>query len=132
MGSAVGVCGRAGLAADPDVTAVLCGNDDLAIGVIRAMREAGRAIPDNVSVAGFDDMPQSEFLTPALTTVRLDFIELGRACVALLRPFLDPERAPAPRPWPQPQLIVRESAGPGPARRSGRPGRPRPAGSGGA
>ena len=87
------------------------------------MREAGRAIPGGVSVVGFDDMPQSEFLTPALTTVRLDFIELGRACVALLRPFLDPERAPAPRPWPQPQLIVRESTGPwpGPPRRAAGP-----------
>jgi DNA-binding LacI/PurR family transcriptional regulator len=136
--------GRA-LAADPEVTAVLCGNDDLAIGVIRAMHEAGRAIPDSVSVAGFDDMPQSEFLTPALTTVRLDFIELGRACVALLRPFLDPQRAPEPRPRPQPELIVLESTGPAPRRgtdstrdrgtgpdRGTRPGRPRPAGHGGA
>jgi DNA-binding LacI/PurR family transcriptional regulator len=109
--------GRA-LAADPAVTAVLCGNDDLAIGVMRAMREAGRAIPGSVSVAGFDDMPQSEFLTPALTTVRLDFVELGRACVRLLRPFVDPKRPPAPRPWPRPELIVRESTGPAPRRRS--------------
>jgi DNA-binding LacI/PurR family transcriptional regulator len=102
--------GRA-LACDPGVTAVLCGNDDLAIGVIRAMHEAGRPVPESVSVVGFDDMPQSEFFIPALTTVRLDFIELGRACVALLRPFLDPRQAPAPRPWPGPELIVRESAG---------------------
>ncbi len=105
--------GRA-LALDPEVTAVLCGNDDLAIGVIRAMHEAGRRIPETVSVVGFDDTPQSEFLTPALTTVRLDFIELGRACFALLRPFLDPRRAPDPRPWPRPELIVRESTGPAP------------------
>lgn len=123
--------GRA-LAADPRVTAVLCGNDDLAIGVIRAMHQAGRAVPGSVSVAGFDDMPQSGFLTPALTTVRLDFIELGRACVALLRPFLDPQRAPAPRPWPQPELIVRESTGPAPARRAAPPGHPHPPGHGGA
>lgn len=109
--------GRA-LAADREVTAVLCGNDDLAIGVIRAMHEAGRAIPQSVSVAGFDDIPQSEFLTPALTTVRLDFTELGRACVALLRPFLDPQRAPELRPVPRPQLIVRESTAPAP----GQPG----------
>jgi DNA-binding LacI/PurR family transcriptional regulator len=102
------------LALDPEVTAVLCGNDDLAVGVIRAMHEAGRAIPGSVSVVGFDDTPQAEFLTPALTTVRLDFTELGRACVALLRPFLDPQRAPESRPWPRPELIVRESAGPAP------------------
>jgi DNA-binding LacI/PurR family transcriptional regulator len=104
------------LAADPGVTAVLCGNDDLAVGVIRAMHEASRAIPDSVSVVGFDDTPHAEFLTPALTTVRLDFVELGRACVALLRPFLDPRPVPGhgPRPRPRPELIVRESAGPAP------------------
>ncbi len=103
------------LASDPQVTAILCGNDDLAIGVIRALHEAGRRIPESVSVVGFDDTPQSEFFTPALTTVRLDWIELGRACFAQLRPFLDPRRAPEPKPWPQPQLVVRESAGPPPS-----------------
>jgi DNA-binding LacI/PurR family transcriptional regulator len=109
------LAGRA-LARDRDVTAVLCGNDDLAVGVIRAMHEAGRPIPGSVSVVGFDDTPQAEFLTPALTTVRLDFTALGRACVALLAPFLDPQRVPepAPAPTPRPQLIVRESAGPPP------------------
>lgn len=112
--------GRA-LAADPGVTAVLCGNDDLALGVIRAMHEAGRPIPQSVSIVGFDDTPASAFFTPALTTVRLDFVELGRACVAQLRPFLDPQWAPGPRPWPRPRLIVRESAGPSPASRSGHP-----------
>jgi DNA-binding LacI/PurR family transcriptional regulator len=110
--------GRA-LAADPGVTAVLCGNDDLAIGVIRAMHEAGRPIPESVSVVGFDDTPQSEFFTPALTTVRLDWALVGRACVALLRPFLDPRRAPDPRPWPRPELIVRESTGPAPSHPAG-------------
>ncbi len=73
------------LAADPEVTAVLCGNDDLALGVIRAMREAGRPVPGSVSVVGFDDIPQAEFFTPALTTVRLDFTELGRASFAALQ-----------------------------------------------
>jgi DNA-binding LacI/PurR family transcriptional regulator len=104
------------LAADPAVTAVLCGNDDLAVGVIRAMHEAGRAIPGSVSVVGFDDTPHAEFLSPALTTVRLDFVELGRECVRRLRPFVDPAlAAEPPSPRPQPQLIVRESAGPAPA-----------------
>ncbi len=109
------------LAADAAVTAVLCGNDDLAAGVIRALHEAGRPIPESISVAGFDDMPQAEFFTPALTTVRFDWAELGRACVALLRPFLDPQRGPAPRPWPRPELIVRESTGPAPRHRGGPP-----------
>jgi DNA-binding LacI/PurR family transcriptional regulator len=86
------------------------------------MHEAGRPIPDSVSVVGFDDTPASAFFTPALTTVRLDFIELGRACVAQLRPFLDPLRAPEPAPWPRPRLITRESTGPAPgSRASGQP-----------
>ena len=109
---------RAGteLAADPQVTAVLCGNDDLAIGVMRAMAEARRPVPDSVSVVGFDDTPHAEFLSPALTTVRLDFVELGRECVRRLRPFVDPAlAAEPPSPRPQPELIVRESAGPAPA-----------------
>jgi DNA-binding LacI/PurR family transcriptional regulator len=119
--------GRA-LAADPAVTAVLCGNDDLAVGVIRAMHEAGRAIPGSVSVVGFDDTPHSEFLTPALTTVRLDFVELGRACVALLLPYLDPQPIPEPPPVLrlQPELIVRESAGPAPGYAGPVPPRRRP------
>jgi DNA-binding LacI/PurR family transcriptional regulator len=107
------------LAADPAVTAVLCGNDDLALGLMRAMHEAGRVIPDQVSVVGFDDIPVAEFLTPALTTVRLDFAELGRSCFtllqALLAPGSTPGRPPLRRPpTPEPELIVRESAGPPP------------------
>ncbi len=98
------------LATDPGVTAVLCGNDDLAFGVLRAMHEAGRAVPGSVSVAGFDDTPLSEFYTPALTTVRMDFAELGRACFTLLRRQMGAEIAV--RPSPEPVLIVRESTAP--------------------
>ena len=98
------------LAADPAVTAVLCGNDDLALGVMRAMLEAGRAVPGRVSVVGFDDIPQAEFFTPSLTTVRLDFTELGRAAFAALREQTG--APPADRPRPRPELIIRESSGP--------------------
>jgi DNA-binding LacI/PurR family transcriptional regulator len=99
------------LAAAAEVTAVLCGNDDLAVGVMRAMHEAGRAVPGDVSIVGFDDTPEAEFMIPALTTVRQDFTGLGRACFATLLRLLDPD-APAPEPWPEPALIIRESAGP--------------------
>jgi DNA-binding LacI/PurR family transcriptional regulator len=100
------------LAADPTVTAILCGNDDLALGVMRAMHQAGRAIPEQVSVVGFDDTPSAEFLTPPLTTVRMDFTELGRACFALLHGLVDPRAAQTRPPSPHPELIIRESAGP--------------------
>ena len=105
------------LAADPEVTAVLCGNDDIALGVMRAVHAAGLSIPGDVSVVGFDDTPVAEFLTPPLTTVRLDFADLGRACFALLRSLLEPTAmSPATgevhAQRPQPELIIRESAGP--------------------
>jgi DNA-binding LacI/PurR family transcriptional regulator len=102
------------LADDRAATAVLCGNDDLALGVIHAMRQAGRPVPDGVSVIGFDDIPAAAFYAPPLTTVRLDFVGLGRDCVALLRHVLDPA-GPAPRlAAATPQLIVRETTGPAP------------------
>ena len=91
------------------MTAILAGNDELAIGVLRAMYEAGRAIPGDVSVIGFDDAPQSAYLTPALTTVRQDFTGLGRACFALL---LEQLGLPVPtdvRPVAIPELVLRES-----------------------
>jgi DNA-binding LacI/PurR family transcriptional regulator len=100
------------LLADPAVTAILCGNDDVALGVLRAAREAGRRVPRELSVVGFDDAPQSAYLSPALTTVRLDFEGLGRAGFGLLHRLLDPETAPEPGLWNEPELIVRESSGP--------------------
>jgi DNA-binding LacI/PurR family transcriptional regulator len=104
---------RAGrqLAADPDVTAVLCGNDDLALGVLHALREAGRDVPAAVSVVGFDDIPQAAFYTPPLTTVRLDFAGVGRACFALLHNAMDPTIPHQPPPAAAPQLVVRASTG---------------------
>jgi DNA-binding LacI/PurR family transcriptional regulator len=113
------------LAADPSVTAVLCGNDDLAVGVMRAMNEAGRDIPGSVSVVGFDDTPNSAFLSPALTTVRLDFVGLGRACFSLLHSLVRPDAPRLPGQPVRPELVVRESSGPPPAVRPAgkRPGR---------
>jgi DNA-binding LacI/PurR family transcriptional regulator len=96
--------GRA-LAANPEVTAVLCANDDLALGVMHAMHEAGRAIPGSVSIVGFDDTPQSAHFCPPLTTVRLDFPGLGRECFHLLT-------GEGSAIASQPELIVRGSTGP--------------------
>jgi DNA-binding LacI/PurR family transcriptional regulator len=107
------------LARDPAVTAVLCGNDDLALGVLRALHEAGRSVPGEVSVAGFDDAPHSAYLTPSLTTVRLDFTGLGRAAFALLHQVVEESAQIAPHPVSVPELVVRESVGPPPAPPSG-------------
>ena len=100
------------LAKDPDVTAILCGNDDLALGVLRALHHAGRRVPEDVSVIGFDDAPHSGFVTPSLTTVRMDFHALGRAAFGLLRNQLDTDhQEPVPTPA-EPTLVLRESSGP--------------------
>ena len=99
------------LAADDKVTAVLCGNDDIALAVRRALYEAGRDVPGEVSIVGFDDVPGCAYRTPALTTVRMDFVGLGRACLAAVAAEI------AGSAWPQvalevPTLVVRESTAP--------------------
>jgi DNA-binding LacI/PurR family transcriptional regulator len=72
------------LAADPQVTAIFCGNDQMALGALRALHQAGRAVPEEVSVVGFDDIPEAAYLLPPLTTVQQDFAALGQASLELL------------------------------------------------
>ena len=103
------------LAADPAVTAILCGNDDTALAVRRALFEAGRDVPGDVSIVGFDDVPGAAYWTPALTTVRMDFVALGRACLAAIDAEVNGvPRAPAA--LTAPHLVVRESTAPPRAR----------------
>ena len=66
------------LADDPQVTAIFAGNDQMALGLVHALAERGRRVPEDVSIVGFDDIPEAEFLMPALSTVRQDFDEVGR------------------------------------------------------
>jgi DNA-binding LacI/PurR family transcriptional regulator len=101
---------RAGrvLARRGGVTAILCGNDDLAIGVRRALHEAGREVPHDVSLVGFDDAPGTAYAIPALTTVSMDFLALGSTCFQAARAALLNEPAPVTR-LATPRLIVRES-----------------------
>jgi DNA-binding LacI/PurR family transcriptional regulator len=99
------------LADDPGVTAVLCGNDDLALGVRRAMYEAGRDVPGDVSIIGFDDVPGAAYWTPALTTVRMDFLALGKASLSMIDSVLAGAAVEVPA-LPAPALVRRESTGP--------------------
>lgn len=99
------------LAADPAVTAILCGNDDTAMAVRRALYDLGRDVPGEVSIVGFDDIPGSAYWTPALTTVRMDFASLGRACLAAVLAELDSGPQPEPALVP-PCLVIRESTAP--------------------
>lgn len=99
------------LALSDDVTAVLCGNDELAIGVLRALAEAGLSVPDDVSVVGFDGQPFAELWSPPLTTVEQDFVGLGRQAFGLLKDLLDGLPVP-PSVSSSPRLVVRGSTAP--------------------
>lgn len=82
------------LAADPEVTAVLAANDEMAAGVMHALHEAGRQIPRDVSVVGFDDV-LADHLWPPLTTVHQDFAAIGSGLVRVLLHRLAPSGDPA-------------------------------------
>jgi DNA-binding LacI/PurR family transcriptional regulator len=94
-----------------DVTAVFAANDQMALGLLRALWEAGRSVPGDVSVIGFDDIPEAEFLVPPLTTVRQDFVEVGHRAIAMLQTAIaDPgPEADLPERLVQPELVVRAS-----------------------
>ena len=83
-GAASGYGAGLRLADDPGVTAVFCANDEVAIGLIRAMHERGRRVPDDVSVVGFDGLALGEYCFPPLTTVRQDFRRAGEEMVRLV------------------------------------------------
>ncbi|WP_091618228.1 LacI family DNA-binding transcriptional regulator [Amycolatopsis saalfeldensis] len=107
---------RAGkaLAADPAVTAVFAANDQMALGVLRALHEAGRSVPGEVSVVGFDDMDESACFWPPLTTIRQSFEAVGRhAVTALLSEITAGGRGGEPVMVPT-ELVVRASTAPPP------------------
>lgn len=92
------------------VTAVVCADDLLAFGVLRAAAEAGIAVPGELSVAGFNDTAYAAMVTPPLTSVDLRARELGRGTAVLLIELL----AGAAPSWAEvkPRLVMRESTGP--------------------
>jgi DNA-binding LacI/PurR family transcriptional regulator len=99
------------LIADPAVTAIFVGNDQMALGVLRAIQEAGRRVPDDISVVGFDDIPDAAFFAPPLTTVRQDFLTLGRATMQRLLQLMRGEPGSESVVLPV-ELIVRASTAP--------------------
>ncbi len=88
--------------------AVFAGNDEMALGLLLALREAGLTAPHDVSVIGFDDIPGAAFFAPPLTTIRQDFHSLGVGCIDLLTSALG-GRAPLEPVLVPPQLVVRKS-----------------------
>jgi DNA-binding LacI/PurR family transcriptional regulator len=91
-----------------DFTAIFSSNDQMALGLIHAFRSVGLDVPGDISIVGFDDIPEAAHFWPPLTTVRQDFEELGRQCVARLLGSALGDTRPAAKPL-APQLIIRES-----------------------
>jgi len=102
---------------DP-VTAVFCANDHTALGLLRAVQQAGIKVPEELSIIGFDDIPEAEYFGPPLTTIRQDFDEVGRRALATVIDLVNGAAAglPAPRQAPRvtvgPSLVVRSSTAP--------------------
>lgn len=97
------------LAKMKEVTAIFASNDHMALGVLRALTEAGRRVPHDVSLVGFDDVPESGSFSPPLTTVRQDFDELGRTGFRLLRTCIEDGWAPTQNSAVPTRLIIRQS-----------------------
>lgn len=106
------------LAADPSVTAVFCGNDEIAMGVMRGLTDAGLTVPGDVSVAGFDDHPLAAMWVPAITTAHQDFNGLGRRGFELL---MDAISGGSSKTFSSelPLVVMRESTGAPPAKPRG-------------
>jgi len=102
---------------DPRPTAVFVANDHMAIGVMSGLRDAGLRVPEDVAVAGFDDIAMARYATPALTTARVNTSLLGERAVALL---LHARRSASPGPRQHEvlptTLVVRRSCGAKPPR----------------
>ncbi|WP_311212247.1 MULTISPECIES: substrate-binding domain-containing protein [unclassified Arthrobacter] len=96
-----------------DVTAVLVGNDQMAIGVIRALHEKGISVPDDVSVFGWDDMAEASYLIPSLSTVSMDLEALGARSMRELISRIRGDNSPSETLTLDPmELVIRESTGP--------------------
>jgi len=98
------------LRAHPDISAVLCFSDQLAIGAAQAGERLGREIPDELSIVGFDDAPRAATWDPPLTTIRQPLVDKGRAASELLlRQITDGGRGRIQLPI---ELVVRQSTAP--------------------
>jgi DNA-binding LacI/PurR family transcriptional regulator len=97
------------LADRAEVTAVFVANDPMALGFLRCLHEQGRDVPGSISVVGFDDVPEAAFYTPPLTTVRQDFMALGRSSFELVLVEIESGVRSAKQVTIPPKLIERGS-----------------------
>jgi LacI family transcriptional regulator len=94
--------------------AVFASNDQMALGVLKAAKEAGLRVPEDLAVVGFDSIPESAFFSPPLTTVKQGLSEMGSTTVNMLNQLIEAkdigEEVPPLTKWITPQLIVRKSS----------------------
>jgi DNA-binding LacI/PurR family transcriptional regulator len=102
------------LATVSDVTAVFAANDQMALGMLRALHEVGRQVPRDISIVGFDDIPEAQFFIPPLTTVRQDFNEMGRQSLMLLLSEIGAPERSSSRVIVEAELMIRASTAPPP------------------
>ncbi|MCC9078560.1 LacI family transcriptional regulator [Litorilinea aerophila] len=95
-------------------TALLAINDLLAIGALRAIADAGLRVPDDISLAGYDDIPLARYLVPRLTTASKDGTKIGQEAIRLLLARLEQPDSPPQEVRVPARLILRESTGPVP------------------
>lgn len=109
---------KIGLELDLDktqITAIVAANDHLALGLMKAFHERSIAVPERVSIVGFDDIPEAAFLDPALTTLRPDFDQLGKLAVGLILGSVSQSEAVENKTL-YPELIIRNSTAAPPVR----------------
>ena len=99
------------------MTAVFVANDQMALGLLRALHERDRRVPESITVVGFDDIAEAQYFTPPLTTVRQSFGEMGRSALRLLLDAMHGDRTPGAGLTIAPELVVRRSTGPPPGGR---------------
>lgn len=106
----------------PRPDAVFAANDMMAIGCLAALGEAGLRVPDDIALAGFDDIPIARYVAPALTTIRVPIAAIGAAALDALSRQLDAPQAQAQAATVMPiELVVRRSCGAGPPAHSPAP-----------
>ncbi len=96
----------------PELTAIVAGNDLLALGALRAFRERGIRVPEDVSLTGYNDMPHVDVLQPPLTTVRVPYREMGDLAARTIMRLIEGESNGAETVRLQPSLTVRASTAP--------------------
>jgi LacI family transcriptional regulator len=104
----------------PDIDAVFVCNDQMALGALQTARQMGVRVPEDLALVGFDDIPESAYFYPPLSTVRQDMVELGRRAVRELGRMIEASQQGSAVVAPkaillQPQLIIRESSATKPA-----------------